>query len=205
MRVALPAALARLLARAYRVYYSTLRVTVHLPDGTTRALDQVPHEGRVFVLLERDVLALAGWPGCRGSTILVARGRDGDWVAEALGAIGYRVVRGSSRHEPAAALSELVQTTRAARAATVIVADGPIGPSGRVERGAFYCAMKSGRGLVGVSASAAHALVFRRTWSRMYLPWPFTRVTLRISGERCVAGAGDIEAARRAMEAWFAA
>src|SRR5581483_8210867 len=98
---------------------------------------------QIFVACERDALALAGVMADHRFTILVARGRDGDWASTALAAMGCVVVRGSSLHDPAAALAALARRLDDSPGPAAIVADGPLGPHRAIRRGAFYCAMRT--------------------------------------------------------------
>lgn len=204
MGVAVPTPLARLVGHLYSLYYATLRLRATLPDGSQIHPDDFSYARQIFLLCERDALTLAGIIARRRFTVLVARGRDGDWVSAALGSMGCTVIRGSTLHQGASALARLVDVLRTSDAPAGIVVDGPIGPDGRVQPGAFYCALKAGRPVISLAASARHAFVFRRSWSRIYLPWPFTRVTIVVSEERQVTHRDDIEPARHATERWIA-
>jgi len=59
-----------------------------------------------------------------------------------------------------------------------LVVDGPLGPAGRVQRGAAVCAIETRRPVRALGAAARHAFVFPNTWSGIYLPLPFTRVEI---------------------------
>ena len=174
----IPKGIAWLIGAGYLAYYRTLDVTLHLPDGSTLRPGQWRDVRSIFVMCERDTLAIAGAMSALGVTALVAPGRDGDWVSTALEVIHFKIVRGSTLHRAAPALMNLVKRLKASPGPAVIVADGPLGPDGHVRAGAFFCAMKAGRPVVGLAAAAARARVFRGTWAQMYLPFPFTRIAI---------------------------
>ena len=185
------AAAAVLPAWLYRTTYATLRVRLQLADGTTLA----PHEYRfgreIFALCERDALALGGMVALTPFTTLVALGRDGDWASALLARLGYAPVRGSAGRGGAAALAALVRVLRTADARATIVVDGPLGPSGQAKRGIALCARRTGRPIRALGAAAQPALVFRKTWSRIFLPLPFARLVVTCDDPLTVPEAGS--------------
>jgi lysophospholipid acyltransferase (LPLAT)-like uncharacterized protein len=203
MRAQVLSAIARLGGRVYRAYYHTLRLAVYLPDGSALHPNDFAYGRQIFVVCERDALAVAGAIAQRGFTVLVALGRDGEWVSAALGAMGCQIVRGSTLHDRVQALAALTEAIAASSRPAAIVADGPIGPHGRIRSGAFYCGMKTGRPVIGLVAAARRAFVFSRAWSHIYLPVPFTKVAVLLSNEIHVAGRDDIEPLRERMENWL--
>jgi lysophospholipid acyltransferase (LPLAT)-like uncharacterized protein len=58
-----------------------------------------------------------------------------------------------------------------------IATDGPKGPPGRVKRGIFYLAEKSGGKVIPVGAAAARAKRLS-SWDSFMIPLPFTRVAV---------------------------
>jgi lysophospholipid acyltransferase (LPLAT)-like uncharacterized protein len=163
-------------AALYRVYYATLRIRVALPDSTTVALSSVEMTRDIFAVCERDVLALGGiMPGRRFATI-VAHGRDGDWAAAALDALGCRVIRGSTRKGGVGALVGLFEQTATHTSPIAIVVDGPLGPAGVAKPGIIACGIRSGRPVSPLGVAARHRLVFPGTWSGIFLPLPFSTV-----------------------------
>jgi lysophospholipid acyltransferase (LPLAT)-like uncharacterized protein len=203
MSVDVPVKLARMAGRLYRLYHATLRLSVRLPDCSIVRPDDYPYQRQIFVLCERDTLVYAAIAARRGFTMLVAPGRDGDWAAEALGAIGGRIVRGARLRGGSRALATLLRTLPNTDAPAGIVADGPIGPDGDLQAGAWYLALRTGRPIVGLFGVARRAMVFRKTWSRLFLPWPFTSVTLAVSVPTFVDDRRAIDPARQQLQAWI--
>ena len=103
---------------------------------------------------------------------------DGDRAAAALLAEGIQVVRGSSRRGGARALRAIVRSLEEGACALGLVVDGPLGPSGIAKVGAVGCAVSTGRPLRAVAAAARYELTFRRAWSAIYIPLPFSRVVV---------------------------
>ncbi len=183
-----------LFAGLYRLYYRTLRVTALLPDGTAIAPDDYPFGIEIFAATEADSVALAGLMARRNFTVLVAHGRDGDWVSAALGALGCRIVRGSSRRGGVEALRALAADRAIARGPVALVVDGPLGPAGVAKGGAAMLSKRTGLPICAIGAAARRRMTLRRTWARMYIPLPFTRVVLALespaSDEVCGTSVG---------------
>jgi len=59
-----------------------------------------------------------------------------------------------------------------------IVVDGPLGPVGQAKPGSIFLAKYTGRPIRGIAAAASRALVFRHSWSRIYVPLPFSTVVV---------------------------
>jgi lysophospholipid acyltransferase (LPLAT)-like uncharacterized protein len=180
MRFVLPA-VARLVAVLYRSYYATLRLRVNKSHGgdMTHPSEHV-YDSEIFAVCERDALALGGWIAGRRFATLVAPGRDGDWAAALLEAIGCRVVRGATARGGRNAVQTLCRVLRTTSEPLGLVVDGPLGPSGVARRGAIVCAHRTRRPVHAVAAAAAREFTFPRTWSGIYLPLPFSRVEITI-------------------------
>lgn len=183
-----------LLARAYWVYHRTLRLHGLMPDGTVIHHYRDFGECREIVsLCERDALAIGGFLAGRGYITLVAHGRDGDWAAAALQALGCRVVRGSSGRGGASAGKALVRLFQSSPGPAAMVVDGPAGPSGLAKPGVALCAQLSDRPMRPVAGAARFSVVFSKTWSRLYLPLPFSRLVVGIGEPVTVAGSSAEE------------
>jgi lysophospholipid acyltransferase (LPLAT)-like uncharacterized protein len=193
--------LGRLLAPLYGTYYRTLALRGVTAAGEPFEPRAFACSGEIWALCERDALALAGLVAARGFTALIALGRDGDWAAAALTALGCGVVRGSSRRGGWPALRSLLRHLEASPGPLAMVVDGPLGPAGRVRPGALICARDSGRPVRPVAAAARRRILFPRTWSGIYLPLPFTTVRIALGESLAVpAGAAPGETADLALE-----
>jgi hypothetical protein len=179
----------RLLARLYRLLHATLRVEGRLADGSRATPSTYPFGREVFALSERDALALGGILASARFTTLVAPGRDGDWATEVATALGGRVVRGASGRGGGRALAELLRGLPGDDGPLALVVDGPLGPAGEAKPGAVVCAARTGRLLRPVAAAARHELVLGSTWSRLWLPLPFSRVLVVVGEALEVSGA----------------
>lgn len=188
-----PRLLVRLLARAYRALHATLRVEGLLADGSRATPATYPFGPEVFALSERDALALGGILAAARFTTLVAPGRDGDWATEVATALGGRVVRGATERGGARALADLLRMLQSDGGPLALVVDGPLGPVGVAKAGAVVCAARTGRPLRPVAAAARRELVLGSSWSRLWLPLPFSRVVVVVGAAIPVAGVASRE------------
>lgn len=126
-----------------------------------------------------DELALLPRFGYLGLTILVSNSRDGESMARAAGAMGYRITRGSSSHRGAAGLLALIKTMRGGHPA-VLAVDGPRGPRGVCKPGIVRLAQKTGVPLFPVGVATSRKFVFEKAWNKVYLPLPFARQVILV-------------------------
>jgi lysophospholipid acyltransferase (LPLAT)-like uncharacterized protein len=175
------------LAHAFRLYAATLRVRVALPDQRIIRVDDYVFGPDIFALSERDIILVALVTMGRPFTVLVAYGRDGDWASTAARALGHRVVRGSSRLGGAQALIELGAGLSQSPHPAALVVDGPLGPAGYPKPGIILLAARTLRAVRPIGARVKWRIVFKRAWSQIYLPLPFSRVWI-VVGDPCVYG-----------------
>lgn len=200
LRLSLPRPLARVLGRLYGLLHGTLRVEGILPDGTRTSPADYPFGREVFALCERDAFALGGVLGRARFTTLIAPGRDGDWATEAVEAFGCRVVRGATERGGSTALARLLRGLPEDDGPLALVVDGPLGPTGVAKGGAVVCAARTGRPLRPLGAASRRAIVVSRSWSKLWIPLPFSRVVV-VVGEPLRVPAELDRAARERLAA----
>lgn len=144
----------------------------------SEAVDRVHDAGRaiVFAFWHGVLLPLEYAYRGRNIQVLSSWHRDGEISARLMSALGYGVVRGSSTRGSTRGLMKMLSRAREGLD-LAITPDGPTGPAGKVKRGIFYLAEKSGSALVpvGVAASAGRRL---SSWDRFLIPRPFASVTI---------------------------
>ncbi|MCF8144662.1 MAG: lysophospholipid acyltransferase family protein [Deltaproteobacteria bacterium] len=121
-----------------------------------------------------DELALIPRFGHLGPTLLVSRSRDGERMAMATRALGYRVTRGSSTRGAVGGLIALIRAVKEGHG-VVLAVDGPQGPRGVCKPGIVRIVQKTGAPLFPVGVAVSHRYVFKKTWNQVYLPLPFSR------------------------------
>ncbi len=189
IRLSPPRPVARALGRLYGLLHRTLRLEGILPDGSRVTPATYPFGMEIFAFCERDAFALGGLLGRARFTTLIAPGRDGDWATEVVTSLGGRVVRGATERGGTQALSQLLRDLAGNDGPLALVVDGPLGPAGVAKGGAVVCAARSGRPLRPVGAAARRTLVLGRSWSKLWLPLPFSRVVV-VVGEPLPVPAG---------------
>ena len=126
-----------------------------------------------------DELALVPRFGNLGLTILVSHSKDGEKMARATRALGYRVTRGSSTRGAVGGLLALIKAVRGGHN-VVLAVDGPKGPRGVCKPGIVRVVQKAGVPLFPVGVASTRRFVFKKTWNQVYLPLPFSRQVIYI-------------------------
>ena len=114
--------------------------------------------------------AFRGWQGY----MLISEHRDGGFIADTMGLIGIKTVRGSTTRGGARAMLRMLRLVKDENTDLGITPDGPKGPREIVQPGTIQLAKKSGLPILPVCyATKRH----RRagSWDRFYIPLPFTR------------------------------
>lgn len=116
----------------------------------------------------------------RGTGAMVSRSRDGEILVPALRIRGVVPVRGSGGRGGSRgrggeqAIDALVEHVLAGRPAYLAV-DGPRGPRGRVQRGIAVLARRTDAVVVCLIPVPRRRWILR-SWDRLQIPWPFTRI-----------------------------
>lgn len=153
-----------------RAYAATLRIEMDVhPEAAALDPAKVLYafwHGRQFLLV----------PTFRHRNIAVMT--DLSWAGKIQGRImtrlGYPIVQGSSRRQPARALADMKRTLEAGSSAAFAV-DGPGGPIHKSKPGVVYLAAKLGYHIVPVATSARQAVIIKSTWCKYLFPLPFAR------------------------------
>lgn len=140
----------------------------------------------------------------RGIHVLVSKSRDGEWAARACADMGYRVHRGSSsgggQGKAFGGLRALARAAETGPALIGMALDGPRGPRRIAKPGSLWLAERLGIPLVPVAIEARRA--FRLgSWDRTMIPWPFSRVEIRLGPPIRPDSQADLARAMAAAEA----
>lgn len=112
----------------------------------------------------------------RNCSVLTSASHDGAMLAQAMKVFGLGAVRGSSSRRGAAALIGLKRTLENGTD-VCITPDGPRGPRYVVQPGAVKLAEFSGAPIIPILVSFSSAWRLK-TWDRMVIPKPFSKVSL---------------------------
>jgi lysophospholipid acyltransferase (LPLAT)-like uncharacterized protein len=190
----------RLIAAFLRLLGITLRVRVDDPLGLLRS--EPPH----IIVIWHNRLAAAPLlyrrlvPRERRNLAMISASGDGEILATAMGSFGIDAARGSSSRGGRAALLACLRALEQKWDVTV-TPDGPRGPRYKPHAGIVKLAALSGVPLYPLRVDYSRKWELR-TWDRLQIPWPFTRVTVKILQPIRVSeqdGADDV--LRRLVEA----
>ncbi len=163
-----------LLAQICRIWLCTLRVHCEHqePDNDPRGAG---NRGRTFCLWHEDMLTLGYFCRGRGIYVLISRSRDGELISQAIEALGFQTVRGSTNRGGASAAREIITGLQGVSAA--ITPDGPRGPRREFQLGAVFLSSRTNMPLVPIGL--AYERPWRLgSWDKLAVPRPFSRVVI---------------------------
>ena len=164
----------RLASAFIRILGSTLRYEDITAPGVTPG-SQIPGPV-VYAFWHRCLLSCAYYFRGQKIAILISRSFDGELIARTVERLGFIAIRGSSSRGGAMALKQIAdEYARGTRCA--ITADGPRGPNMIAKPGTAQFAQ-----LVKTWVGTFYVLPLRawelRTWDRLLIPKPFSRVLI---------------------------
>lgn len=115
-----------------------------------------------------------------GVVAMVSEHRDGEMIARTVQRLGYETVRGSSTRGGRQALRDMLKALRLNKICCILP-DGPTGPRHQFKIGALVLAMRAGVPLIPMTFASSQSITLR-SWDRMTLWWPLSRIRL-IYGE----------------------
>ncbi len=148
------------------------------------------------VFLHGRILPAAFAFRARGIGVMVSRHGDGELIAQVAEGLGFRTFRGSTTRGGIAALSAML---RERAEAVALTPDGPRGPEGVLQAGAFLLAGAAGRWTIPFGAGAWPRWR-ARSWDRFVVPKPFAAVRV-VLGEAIPPPSGRGPAAQAAYMA----
>lgn len=202
----LPQKLAGLLAGfLYKIWASTYRYNIVFEDENDRKLfyrdfgvrGPNPGHNLIYACFHQDDLSCLPYFGGQNITILISQSKDGQILASASEYLGYLTVRGSSHRGGVAGLLAGMRKVQEGYSMTIAV-DGPKGPIYKVKEGITAVSDKSKRPIVPVRGYPKKKFVFRKSWNKATLPYPFTKIQLKI-GKIGFYTTADLESKMRSM------
>ncbi len=132
---------------------------------------------------------------------VVSRHADGEIIARVLQRLGYRTVRGSTdegRYKGGSkALREIITLVREGYNVALTV-DGPKGPCCRVKEGIVYAAWFTKRPIYPVRIGVKGFTL--PTWDRFKVPFPFSRLEIRLGDPLWVEEKENLHLYRKQLE-----
>ena len=173
---------APLLVGLIRLMWWTYRFEIQGDDG----LSELAAQGKPIVLaFWHGDLFMMPWYLSRlsergvGVTYLVSPSMDGEYAVKLLNVIGGRTVRGSATRSGTKAIRGLYRVIVKDKGSPVVAADGPKGPYHRCKKGAVVLGQLTDAKIVPLAAAPKRAVCLR-TWDRLPVPLPFTRVAIEV-------------------------
>jgi lysophospholipid acyltransferase (LPLAT)-like uncharacterized protein len=163
---------------ALKLLALTLRVKWH-DGGTFYARTRKPV---ILCIWHNRLLGsiLADWRAaqrCHPVKVLTSASKDGGWLAAMARRFTLGAVRGSSSRRGAAALIELSRAIRDGND-IVITPDGPRGPNYSIAPGIVHLAGRAGVRIVPVKVGFTRFWRIGKKWDALWIPKPFSRLTL---------------------------
>ncbi len=136
-------------------------------------------------------------------TLLASQSRDGELVTRVCKRWGLNTVRGSASRGGTAALRGLHRAITRRGSSPIMIPDGPRGPLYHFKVGVAVLAQTSRAPILpfGVAASKYWTL---RSWDRIIVPRPFSRVTIIVGAPQFVErglSSDELEVERQRLEA----
>jgi len=133
--------------------------------------------------------------------VMNSRSRDGEIATRAMARWGIHSVRGSASRGAVAGFLQLVRAFRDGYS-LALVPDGPRGPRYQAKAGIIHLARATGAPLYPVTYAASHKIELR-SWDRLIIPLPFSRVRFVVGEPLLVPRHADdtqVEVCRRELE-----
>ncbi len=167
----------------------TLRVSFSFEEGAIQSIDDSELHPGIFPFWHSCVLPSVWIFRRRNLAVLTSRSRDGEYIARVIQRFGFVPVRGSSSRGGQRGLLELrsLVTSRQGVAFTI---DGPRGPRHVAKRGPVLLARMTGVPITAFYVAVEHAWILK-TWDRMAIPRPFSRVLIRVAAKIYVPADAD--------------
>lgn len=158
-----------------RLLGPTLRIAVSYEDGAQKTLDERP-------------LIASFWHSCMipatyifrdmGIRVMSSFSYDGEYMGRIIRKFGFVAVKGSSSRNPVRALLGLRRALDEGWTVAFTL-DGPRGPRHKVKPGPVALGRSSGLALTTFHAAVEKGWTLK-SWDRMVIPRPFSRVLVRV-------------------------
>ena len=127
-----------------------------------------------------------------GVCVMVSEHRDGEVIARIVERLGYVLARGSSTRGGAKAMRDIVRAAREQAGDLCFTVDGPRGPRREIKDGILFAASLTGLPIVPTGL-AVERCWHTKSWDRMRIGKPFTRVVCTLGPEILVPARVDRE------------
>jgi len=126
-------------------------------------------------------------------SVLASLSRDGELVARLARRLGLHCVRGSASRGGREAVRALYKAMRTAGTSPIVIPDGPRGPKGVFKVGGAVLAQMAEAPILPLAFAPVRA-VRLRSWDRLLVPLPLTRVAVVVGAPEALPRALPSEA-----------
>lgn len=162
-----------LVTLAIRLIGPTLRYTVEVEEDSAPGGHVFPG---VYCFWHECIFSAAYIHRNRAVSVMTSRSFDGEYIARIIQNMGFGAVRGSSSRGGMRALLEMHKEIEQGRIAAFTI-DGPRGPRHIAKPGPVLLARNTGAPLICFHLAHSNAWALK-TWDKMQIPKPFSRVHL---------------------------
>lgn len=167
----------RLISSTYR-YHLHFNSEQHRQSVLKAIFDQsLSDQSPVIAFFHQKEMCCLPYFSRKNIHVLVSLSKDGRTMAIALKNLGYKIIDGSSHRRAIAGFIECLKAIRKGHKVTMAV-DGPRGPIYKVKDGVCALSSKSGHPILPVGAIPNNAFVLKRSWNKLQLAYPFSRIDL---------------------------
>lgn len=169
----------------YRLYTSTFRYYLYFEDQTdiktffqdTGTKDPRPGKNLLYAFFHQDELCTIPYFANKNICVLVSKSKDGTIISTLAHMLGYQTVRGSSSKGAVAGLLASLKMVQKGHKLSMAV-DGPRGPIYKVKDGLPSISLKTKCKIAPFRAITNQCFVSHKSWNKIKLPYPFSRVNL---------------------------
>jgi lysophospholipid acyltransferase (LPLAT)-like uncharacterized protein len=155
----------RLWTRSWRIrYYESDSLKSNLREKNTI----------IFAHWHGDELAITHLVPRYNIATMTSTSADGSLIDQVILRLGGATARGSSTRGAVSALRGLIRLLKNGHNASMAV-DGPKGPYHQVKPGVFELARLANAIIIPVGVYAPKTLVFKKSWNKAHLPYPFSQ------------------------------
>ena len=158
-----------------RLLGPTLRIAVSYEDGAQKTLDERP---RVASFWHECMIPATYLFRGMGIRVMSSYSYDGEYMGRIIRKLGFVAVKGSSSRNPVKALLGLRRALDDGWTVAFTL-DGPRGPRRQVKPGPAGLARSADVPMTTFHAAVENAWVLK-SWDRMMIPKPFSRVLVRV-------------------------
>lgn len=190
--------LAYLVFAFYKLLQWTWRVEVLESESLKKALK------------EKSIFVIAHWHGEEVGLLhllkpyhaaaMVSHSKDGELITKVIELSGSKVSRGSSSRGAVGALKGILRLSKEGWRPSVAV-DGPRGPRHQVKQGVLEISRVIRSPVYTISMAASNTYVLQKSWNKMEIPLPFSKIVVSWSDPIIVTHPDEFEQKKQEIAA----